>query len=219
MKNKLWSSAGILSVIFIACQSAPEADKASVRDQQSAAQVAGTSYAVDTTNSKVIWIGTKPTGQHTGTFQLKEGAVVIDGEELKGGTFTIDVTSLNTTDLQGEGKMKLDGHLKSADFFDAGKYPVSQFVITGIERFDSLKNTSLLPGATHLVSGNLTLKDSTKNITFPAKIKWQGNTLSTQANFNIDRTQWGMFYGSDASIQDNFIRPDVNIQLNLKAMK
>ena len=81
----------------------------------------------------------------------------------------------------------------------------------------SQTQTSLLPGATHIVSGNLQLKDRTKNISFPVQITTGNNAVAAKANFNIDRTQWGMSYGDDQSLKDNFIRPEVNIQLDIKA--
>jgi polyisoprenoid-binding protein YceI len=74
-------------------------------------------------------------------------------------------------------------------------------------------------GANYTVSGNLTMKDSTKNITFPAKITVADNSLTALANFNVDRTQWGIRYGNDKSLGDKFISETVNIQLNLKAAR
>jgi polyisoprenoid-binding protein YceI len=90
-------------------------------------------------------------------------------------------------------------------------------VITKVEPFDSSKSKAVLPNANYLISGNLTLKDSTKNVTFPATVIVEGNNVEAKANFNIDRTQWGMSYGNDKSLQDKFIRPEVNIQFDLKA--
>lgn len=209
----------IAALYLTACQSAPSADNAATSDKQQEAQATGSSYLIDTSTSTVTWIGTKPTGQHTGTFNLSNGTLTLDGAGVTGGNFVINVASLNSTDQQGEYKTKLDGHLKSADFFDVEKFPTASFTITNVQPFDSSKVKSLLPGATHIISGNLKLKDSTKNITFPAKVDVQGDVVSTAANFNIDRTQWGMHYGNDASLQDKFIQPEVNIQLNIKAKK
>ncbi|MBK8329991.1 MAG: YceI family protein [Bacteroidetes bacterium] len=73
--------------------------------------------------------------------------------------------------------------------------------------------------ATHTFSGNLTLKDSTKNVTFPAKVTMNDATITAVADFNIDRTQWGLFYGNDKSLGDKFIYPEVKIKLNINAKK
>lgn len=216
LTSKLIISAGIL---FAACQSAPKADEAATAEKQQAATATGTSYTIDTTSSVVGWAGTKPTATHTGTFKIKDGSVAVENNTLTGGSFTIDIASLVDNDLTGEFKGKLEGHLKSPDFFDVAKFPTAKFELTKVEPFDSTKQKSLLPGATHLLSGNLTLKDSTKNVTFPAIVSITDNALIAQANFNIDRTEWGMNYKGPNNPQDWVIKKEVNLQLNVKAGK
>jgi polyisoprenoid-binding protein YceI len=78
---------------------------------------------------------------------------------------------------------------------------------------------TVVEGANALVSGNLTLKDSTKNVSFPANITVTETEITAKANFNIDRTQWNMSYGNDKSLKDKFISPEVNIKLDIKATK
>ncbi|MCG7859338.1 YceI family protein, partial [Flavihumibacter sediminis] len=92
-------------------------------------------------------------------------------------------------------------------------FPTASFVITGVEPITGDST------ATHKISGNLTLKDSTKNVSFPAQVTVAETGVKAAANFNIDRTQWGMFYGNDQSLGDKFIRPEVNIKLNINANK
>ncbi len=77
----------------------------------------------------------------------------------------------------------------------------------------------MVAGANFSVSGNLTLKETTKNITFPAKVDLDGNKLKAKGNFNIDRTQWKMNYGNDKTLGDKFISETVNIELDLEANK
>jgi polyisoprenoid-binding protein YceI len=208
-------------VSLAACQSIPKADKTIITSKQQviAKGSQATIFKVDTTNSAITWTGTKPTGYHTGTFQLDQGQILIAGHAISGGAFCINVASLSNSDLQGSLKKKLEDHLKSADFFDVARYPVARFEITRISAYDSTQATSLLVGATHLISGNLTLKEQTKNITFPSIIRLTDSTLEASANFIIDRTQWGLSYGSDRSLQDRFIRPEVAIQLSIKAKR
>jgi len=216
LASKLFISAGIL---LAACQSAPKADEAATAEKQEAAAATGASYKIDTTSSLVTWAGTKPTATHTGTFKIKEGNVAVENSALTGGSFVIDIASLVDNDLTGEFKGKLEGHLKSPDFFDVAKFPTAKFEITKVETFDSTKQKSLLPGATHLLSGNLTLKDSTKNVTFPAIVNVTTDAVTAQANFNIDRTDWGMNYKGPDNPQDWVIKKEVNLQLNVKAAK
>jgi polyisoprenoid-binding protein YceI len=207
------------AVVLVACQSAPKADKAEASDVQVAASASGTVLNIDTAASVVTWIGTKPVGQHTGTFSLDSGSLAVANGTITGGQFVIDVASLNSTDMTGKTKNDLDGHLKSADFFEVEKYPTARFEITKVEPFDSTKSQTLLTGATHLISGNLTLKNNTKNVTFPAVVSLNGDAVEAKANFNIDRTQWGLSYGNDQSLGDKFIRPEVNISLDIKARR
>ncbi|HEY8387000.1 MAG TPA: YceI family protein [Parasegetibacter sp.] len=200
--------------LIVSCQQVPDAHKADAGDAQQAAAATGEAYTIDTASSVIEWIGTKPVAAHHGTIKIAEGTFYLDNNNVTSGNFTIDINSLTDLDMKsGEGKENLENHLKSADFFDVEKFPTGTFVITGSEL---LANDST---ATHQISGNLTLKDSTRNITFPAKIEVADGVVKAFANFNIDRTQWGMYYGNDKSLGDKFIRPEVNIKLNIVANK
>jgi len=198
---------------FAACKN-NTANKVNTTEKQIAANIDGTPYAVDTT-STLTWIGSKPTGKHTGTFKLSGGAFIVKDGELKGGTFTININSLNNEDLAADAgsKAKLEGHLKSPDFFDAAKYPTAKFEITAVEpNPDTTKKE-----VTHIIKGNLTLKDSTKNITIPARVTLDAKTLAASATFSIDRTLWGMNYKGPDNPQNWFIAKAVELKLNLTA--
>ena len=58
-----------------------------------------------------------------------------------------------------------------------------------------------------------------KNITFPARIDLDDNSLKAEANFDIDRTQWQINYGNDKTLGDKFISEKVNIELDLEARR
>lgn len=206
------------AILFTACQDAPEADNANTGNAESEATASGVTYAVDSM-SNVTWAGTKPDATHSGTFKVTNGSVSVDGNQITAGNFSIDITSLNNLDLDGEWKGKLEEHLKSADFFDVDKFPTASFTVTKVEPFDSTKETSLLAGATHLISGNLTLKDSTKNISFPAIVNITESALTAKADFNIDRTHWGMNYKGPNNPADWFIRKEVNLKFDITARK
>ena len=108
----------------------------------------------------------------------------------------------------------------SGDFFDAEKFRTAMFEITNVTTYEPGEgDSSIVEGANFLVSGNFTLKDVTKNISFPAHIDLDKNTIKSKANFNIDRTQWEMNYGSDKTLGDKFISEKVNIELDLKATR
>ena len=203
----------VIATSFAACNS-NSAKKVETTEKQTAATTDGTAYAVDST-STVIWTGTKPTGKHTGTFKISEGSFNVKDGALTGGTFIINMASLNNQDLAGdpESKGKLEGHLKSPDFFDVAKYPTAKFEITGVEpNTDSTKKN-----ITHIIKGNLTLKDSTKNIAIPARVTVDTKTLSADATFSIDRTLWGINYKGPDNPQDWIIEKSVELKLNLTA--
>jgi polyisoprenoid-binding protein YceI len=210
----------LAAATFAACNNAPNANKAQTGDKQAVNAADGAAYVVDTT-SLITWAGSKPVGTHTGTFNLKDGALIIKDNKLIGGNFTIDITSLNAKDLaaDADNKAKLEGHLKSPDFFDIAKYPTAKFEITGVQPFvsDSSNADVVLKGATNIISGNLTLKDSTKNISFPAKVIIDEKGAAATADFKIDRTLWGMNYKGPNNPQDWFISKTVNIKLSIAA--
>lgn len=213
MKKQLLAFA--FATLVASCQSGPEGETAQSEEKKEVAQSSGTAYNLDLTTSKVTFIGSKPVGTHTGEFALAAGNLNVDNGNITSGAFTIDINSMNITDqgMDEETKGKLKGHLLAADFFEAAKYGTAKFEITGCE---ALNNDST---ATHRISGNLTLKDSTKNVTIPAKVSMNESGLTATADFNIDRTQWGLFYGNDKSLGDKFIYPEVKILLNIQAKK
>lgn len=207
---------------FAACTNAPKADAAETSDKKEVKTAEGSAFALDSA-STITWTGTKPVGAHTGTFKLKEGSLSIKDNSLSGGSFIIDINSLQDQDMAGdaENKGKLEGHLKSPDFFDAAKFPTAKFEITSVEPLSAADAAKELvqKDATHTIKGNFTLKDSTKNISFPAKITVTADKFTAQANFNIDRTLWGLNYKGPNNPQDWFIRKEVNLKLDISASK
>lgn len=142
------------------------------------------SYGVSVAESKVTWVGSKKAGYHTGYFNLKGGNVIVENGKLAGGKFVIDLTSVKTTDGTGE---KLEGHLKSPDFFDVAKFGEATYEI---------KSVKYSSASTADVTGNLTLKGVTLPVNFTANIRnLDDKKFFGQANFTIDRTLFGVNYG------------------------
>ncbi len=198
---------------FAACNN-NSTNKVETTEKQTAASMDGTAYAVDST-STITWTGSKPTGKHVGTFKISTGVLNVKDGALTGGNFTIDINSLNNEDLaaDAESKGKLEGHLKSPDFFDVAKYPTAKFEITAVEANTDTTKKDI----THIIKGNLTLKDSTKNISIPARVTIDAKTLAATATFSIDRTLWGMNYKGPDNPQDWIIAKAVELKLNLNA--
>jgi len=217
MKNKLFTILAA-SALFAACQNAPEADEAKVGEAQEVKSAEGNTYAADLAQSSVQWTGTKPVGQHVGTFAIKEGSLTVDGQNITGGRFVMDMSSMKIADQDTAGSYKLRGHLLSPDFFDAEKYPTATFQITSVAP-GAPAGELKMKDATHTVTGNLTMRDTTRSITFPARVQMTDGQVVADADFNINRTDWHMVYGNDQGLGDKFIRPEVNLVLHLVAKK
>jgi polyisoprenoid-binding protein YceI len=161
---------------------------------------------VDAAKSSIAWLGKKVTGQHSGTINIKEGNLVFKGKKLTGGSFIVDMTSLTSTDLTGEYQEKLNGHLKSEDFFGTEKYPTSKLVIKKIaDKGNGVYNAT----------GDLTIKDATNPVNFTITVK--GNKASTA--LKIDRTKYGIKYGSGSffdSLGDKAIADEFELTVNLQ---
>lgn len=208
-------------ILFSACTNAPRGDKAKISDAEQTAEQTGQSFTVDTTASSVRFTGHGVGKNHPGEFRFSSGHVTIANNQVAGGEFTINIKSMDLEEKDAMFQQKLKPHLLSGDFFDAEKFGTAQFAITKVEPYNA-SNTggaSIIDGANFNVSGNLTLKDVTKNITFPAKIDLDENNVNAKANFDIDRRQWQMNYGNDKTLGDKFISETVNINLDLQAKK
>ncbi len=212
-------------VLLLASCGGSSSDQAKTEEQKEAAAATGETYAVDTTATQVTWQGThkgglaprfgsiKVTG---GSLSVENGAVTAGDLELSIAALNVDPKSVTEADKK---YTDLEGHLKSPDFFNVEKYPTAKFTITSVAPYDSTQQKSLLPGATNLISGNLTLKDSTLNITFPAQLAVSENEVTGKAKFTIDRSAWGITYKTEGSPEDWAISKDVEIGLDIKAAK
>ena len=202
------------------CSKAPKGDEAQITEKQATPTGKGESFAVDTAASKIKFTGHGVGKNHPGTFKLASGHVHVANNQVMGGDFVINIKSLDLEQREEMFQNKLRPHLLSGDFFDAEKFGDAKFEITKVEPYKaSQKDTSIVDGANFNVSGNLTLKGVTKNVTFPARIDLDGNTLKGLANFDIDRREWQMNYGNDRTLGDKFISETVNIELDLQAKR
>jgi polyisoprenoid-binding protein YceI len=225
MNNKqtksIWAGAKLsvlatAALVVFACRDGNKEAKTTEGAEAVKEQSAALSVKVDTAASIINWIGRKgiagaKIGQHNGTVRISDGSVKVDSGKVVGGDFTIDMQTITVLDLKGEEKSKLEGHLRDTDFFLAKEYPTGKFEITGLTEAPS--DTS-----THIVKGNLTLRGKTNNIEFPAKITVSPTgAVSATAKFAIDRLKWGIVYGSDKSLGDKFIHPNIDLELKLEA--
>ena len=163
-----------------------------------AAVMEGTTYEI-TPASTVAFVGSKVTGSHDGGFEGVSGTVTIPGDDLTKAAIVATI-DMGTAYSDNE---KLTGHLLSADFFDAENHPVSTFESTGIAATD----------AGFDITGTLTFHGVTKSITFPATMKVEDGVFTANAEFDIDRFDFGVEYPGKA---DDLIRKNVVIKLNIE---
>ena len=161
--------------------------------------------SINTQASNIAWTGKKVLGSHSGTIDLKDGKLRFENDEIVGGEFVMDMSSITVTDLKGKDKEGLEGHLNSDDFFGVENHPTSSLVITSVAKKDN---------GTYGVVGDLTIKDTTHPITLD--LDYNDNTATTK--LTIDRSKYNVKYNSgsffsglgDQTIYDNF---DLNIEL------
>ena len=197
--KKIILSIALVAVAFTSCKE-DKKDKTSTSEKVEVAEVQKAINNVDVKNSVVTWKGTKPTGSHDGTVLLKSGSLTVENGNVKSGEFVIDMTSIENVDMKGsDGAGNLEGHLSSPDFFDVTTFPTAKFVITSSE----IKEGKVQ------VTGNITIKETTKSITIPATVSQANGIVTFKSDvFKIDRTDFGITYKSkklDAALKDKFI--------------
>jgi polyisoprenoid-binding protein YceI len=186
-----------------------------------AAETTGVTFRVDPQASTVKWLAKKVTGQHNGVVPVDSGEITVVGGALTGGLITIATAKLKDQSLNDNPTMqaKLQGHLNSPDFFDTAKYPTSTFKITSVKKLEKPTDA----GDNVQVTGDLTIKDKTNPLTFPAKIEVSPTKVTATAkNIAVDRTAYDIRYGSGKFFQglgDKVINDNFWIDLDLVATK
>jgi polyisoprenoid-binding protein YceI len=173
---------------------APESDSAKPANAET--------LVISPENSKVEFVAAKVTRSHNGSFKQFAGAIELAKNGVEASRVTIDIqTNSVVTD-----EPDLTKHLQTPDFFDVAKFPKANFTSTKIEANNA-------GGATHSVTGNFELHGVKKSIQFPATITVAPDSVSVNAEFSINRKDFGLVYPGKA---DDLIRDGVVIKLTLK---
>lgn len=177
----------------------------------------GQVYVIDTMNSRIEWKGFKvlksENTSHFGTIKFETGDVTVKDGQLESGKFVADMTSLDNVDLQSdaEQKAKLEGHLKSGDFFEVEKFPTASYEITKVSPLAEGDYNTLL-------EGNLTIKGITKPVKFNANVAVsQGEVSIATEPTDIMREDYGVKF--QMPVQNGLIKNEVNVQIRIKAME
>ncbi|MBP7173111.1 MAG: YceI family protein [Cloacibacterium sp.] len=209
--NKIAILALTGSLLAISCTK----DKPVQSETKEVATAQGKTYVVDTKSSSIEWKGYKvfksENTSHFGTMNFVDSEVSVNDNKLVAGKFIADAKSLTNVDLKDdkESSDKLNGHLKSPDFFDVEKFPTATFEIT--------KVTDVTTGDYNsTIEGNLTIKDITKPVKFNANISVKdGNlTIATEPT-DINREDFGVKF--KAPLENGVIKNEITLQILVKA--
>jgi polyisoprenoid-binding protein YceI len=213
MKASLFVYCWVLALVGLACNNDPAKGKthaavseaAATTPQTPQAPANGANYAFSQAGSSIEFVGAKVTKKHDGKVGSFSGVVQLIENDPTKSSVQVEVA----LDSLSVDEPKLTKHLKSSDFFDVVKFPKASF-----------KSTTIKPGgengATHTVTGNLDLHGVTKQISFPARIKVNAERVQVEAEFAINRKDFGINYPGMA---DDLIKDDVLILLKLDAKK
>ncbi len=182
---------------------APESSSPVPQAAQAEASAEPVTYAF-TDESKIEFVGSKVTGSHEGGFEKFSGTFQVAGDQPGQGPHKIEIDTTSVwTDTE-----KLTGHLKSPDFFDVEKFPVSIFTLNSVETAEGADM--------YLLSGELDLHGIKKSISFPARITKEDGKVHLDAEFSINRRDFGINYDGKAN---DLIRDGVVIRLAMIAAK
>jgi polyisoprenoid-binding protein YceI len=146
-----------------------------------------------------------------GRFKDFRGVVTYDDKDVtkSSAEFSAKIASVDT------GVAPRDAHLRSADFFDAEKFPEMTFRSTKIEKKD----------VSYLLTGDLTIKGVTKQITFPFKLTgaiadpWGGTRFGIEGSTVLNRRDFGINFGSLLPSGALDVANEVNVELHIEAVK
>lgn len=165
------------------------------------------------TTVSVGWTASKRVGAtHHGTVDISEGALIVENSRIVSGTILVDMTTIMDLDLTDEDlNTMLVNHLKSEDFFAVDTYPTATFTISEVTKLEGIE------GATHRVTGNMTIKGIENEISFPAKISQTDTGLQVTGSATLDRTLWDVKYGSEKffdNLGDNLIEDEFMLNID-----
>lgn len=180
---------------------------------------APTRFPVDVKTSTISWEGTKVTGAHNGDIQISNGLITVTDGLISAATVIIDMTTINTLDLNGGAKESLDGHLSSDDFFGVESFPTAQFELLNLNPLRGGEN-----GANFTASGKVTIKGRTDEVNFPVKVDMTDGGATISGDMVLDRSKFDVQFRSKSffdvkDLGDKLIYDEFTIGFNLVAGK
>jgi len=202
--KKIVISLFVLGVIFTACKdSGKKVETKEAQEVEVVKKAETVTYSTVKTGSELKWRASHlgGTGARFGRTSLKKASILLNDNKITNATFVMDITTLSVDNFDdAEQKGKLEGHLKSPDFFNIEKFPNATFELTKVEEKSGDHNS--------IITGNLTILETTKSISFSANIKVTENSVNISSeDFSVNRQDWGLSYHTegDAGVPRDFL--------------
>ncbi|WP_220096047.1 YceI family protein [Daejeonella oryzae] len=171
--------------------------------------IAKTKWIVDPTHSEVHFkVKHLVISTVTGTFKVFSGSLETENDDFTDAQikFSLDANSVDTNQTQR------DEHLKSADFFDAEKFPEIKFQSSSFEK----------DGDDYKLLGNLTIKDVTKPVKLD--VEFGGSATDFYGNLKagfevsgkINRKDYGLVWSGVTEAGAIVVGEDIKINVNLQ---
>ncbi len=213
----------IASTLLSSCKKSKDAKIEGKKEVVETKQVGNTTEYTVNSSSVVEWkaFHALRTVPRYGIVPVKSGTVTLTNDQLTAGKFVLDISNLKL-DIASVGNDEKDhadlsGHLKSKDFFNIEEFPIASFEITQINTTKTGEKYS------HQLSGNLSIKDITKNITFLVNMMLDTDQVSIiSETFTIDRTIFNLTYnveGAEGVVKDYAVSKDIDFTIKLSATK
>ena len=196
----------LMLIILASCNTNP--NQASTQQAQGVATVDNI-YNVETAQSQITWTGREvSTSYHYGTLDFVSGNFKISNGAIVNGEFIVDMTSINNQDMEGDSKARLEGHLKSDDFFSVESYPTASI---------SINSSELISDGKWNVSADLSIKGFTHPVNFEmisSEDGWSANLVFDRSKYDV-RFRSGSFF---ENLGDKLIYDDIELSINLTTL-
>ena len=192
--------------VLASCNTNP--NQASTEKSQGVA-TADNIYNIETVQSQITWTGREvSTSYHYGTLDFVSGNFEISNGAIVNGEFIVDMTSINNQDMEGDRKARLEGHLKSDDFFSVESYPTAAI---------SINSSELISDGKWNVSADLSIKGFTHPVNFEmtsSEDGWSANLVFDRSKYDV-RFRSGSFF---ENLGDKLIYDDIELSINLTTL-
>ncbi len=193
--------------MFVSLVSCNMNSNKTVETNDSTITAADATYNIKQDESSLVWTGREvSTSSHYGTINFTSGQFEIADGLISQGEFLVDMTSINVQDLTGGSKERLEGHLRSDDFFSVESFPTAYLNISGSE---------VISNGKWMVNGTLSIKDISHPVLFEmanTEDGWNASLVFDRSKYNV-KFRSGTFF---ENLGDKLIYDDIELEINLK---